>query len=350
MTLLTETQLKRIFIGKPSTAQSSNMKSFVSSVNAFGQFFGMDEKYNLSSYLGQVMVESGEFKYDREIWGPTAAQKKYEGRKDLGNTQKGDGSLFRGYGPIQLTGRDNVTRYYKWALANYSAIGAESPPDFTKNPSKIDTDPWEGLSALWYWGYGNPERVSLNKYAADNNQLMVTKRVNGGTTAYAERLEYQSRAALVLLGYGVTKSEIKRFQVDHSDAAGEADGIIGDRTRAALHIAMKGELPVTRVETVEKTVSVPTPVPVKVESLDKPWYKDIEGVAQAGGGVVVTSAVGFLTSADTLKIVVIAALMAIGFGIWYGIRKSKAKAQNAEVTRIENVAPRSAALSEMVGV
>ncbi|MCS7081165.1 MAG: LysM peptidoglycan-binding domain-containing protein [Chloracidobacterium sp.] len=59
--------------------------------------------------LATAQYESGMGRWMTEIWGPTAAQRGYEGRRDLGNTQPGDGYRYRGRGYVQITGRANYT-------------------------------------------------------------------------------------------------------------------------------------------------------------------------------------------------------------------------------------------------
>jgi predicted chitinase len=57
------------------------------------------------------------FRYLKEIWGPTPAQKRYEGRADLGNVRDGRRAALLRPGIFQLTGR-----------ANYARIGAALVP------------------------------------------------------------------------------------------------------------------------------------------------------------------------------------------------------------------------------
>ena len=81
----------------------------------------------VAAFIAQIGHESGQLKYVKEIWGPTAAQTRYEGRKDLGNTVAGDGSKYRGRGLIQITGR-----------ANYMACGEALSLDLIKQPELLE--------------------------------------------------------------------------------------------------------------------------------------------------------------------------------------------------------------------
>ncbi|MCX7219989.1 MAG: glycoside hydrolase family 19 protein, partial [Burkholderiales bacterium] len=81
---------------------------FLAGLNATMLEFNINTPLRLASFLAQVGHESGQLKYLKEL----ASGDAYEGRKDLGNTQAGDGVRFKGRGLIQITGR-----------ANYKACG-----------------------------------------------------------------------------------------------------------------------------------------------------------------------------------------------------------------------------------
>lgn len=211
-------------------ATNDNMRSVIDGLALAGIGAGLNRPHRLAIYLAQLGHESEWFKYDREIWGPTAAQKRYEGRKDLGNTEPGDGSKFRGHTAAQITGRANTTDFRDWCRR----IDPRAP-DFVANPGLMNTDPWEGLGPIWYWDSGNPTGESLNVYADEANHEMVTRRINGGLNGYADRLTRYTRAALVLLGFG--PADIRAFQAKVFTGR-DVDGIDGPKTRAALHHAL----------------------------------------------------------------------------------------------------------------
>ena len=58
--------------------------------------YAIDSPKRQAAFIAQIGHESGRLIYVRELWGPTPAQERYEGRADLGNTEKGDGFKFRG--------------------------------------------------------------------------------------------------------------------------------------------------------------------------------------------------------------------------------------------------------------
>jgi putative chitinase len=211
--------IKASALGRPN---ASNMTSFVVSMNKFGPEFNMLLPHRFVQIGGQVMQESGEFRYDREIWDGKGAQARYDTRTDLGNTPErdGDGFTYRGRGPIQITGKSNYRQFTAWAKKR-----DPNAPDFVKCPDLINTDPWEGLVVIWYWSTRD-----LNKHADVGDTRRITRRINGGYNHLAERIKYTTRMSLVTLGYGPEDPTL--FQ---KKAGLKADGIAGSNTRAALH-------------------------------------------------------------------------------------------------------------------
>ena len=56
-------------------------------IKGWAEHFHINTPLRMAHYLAQIAHESGELRYTKEI----ASGKAYEGRKDLGNTQQGDG-------------------------------------------------------------------------------------------------------------------------------------------------------------------------------------------------------------------------------------------------------------------
>lgn len=254
---LGQRELRLIASGSPD---AGNVRSIAEGLRDHAARFGLDLPHRQVHFVCQLAHESGRFRYDREIWGPTAAQARYDTRPDLGNTKAldGDGYKNRGRGPIQLTGGGNIGRFEDWAV---SVFGRANVPDFSGNPDLINTDPWEFLSAVWYWEKGNPTGKSLNVYADANNIEAITRKINGGLNGYADRLDLYTRTALVFLGYALTAGAVRRFQIDAGFTGDDADDIAGARTRGALHARLKAlPAPAARQPDDPGPVSEPTPV------------------------------------------------------------------------------------------
>ena len=125
-----------------------------------------------AAFLAQIGHESGRLKYVRELWGPTPAQSRYEGRADLGNTVPGDGFKYRGRGLIQTTGRDNY-------LATGMALGL----DLINQPELLEQPEHAANSAAWFW-----EKHGLNELADQGDHIRICRRINGGVNGLAERM------------------------------------------------------------------------------------------------------------------------------------------------------------------
>ena len=155
---------------------------FVPVLNAAMNRYQITGIKRVAAFIAQIGHESGQFLYVKEIWGPTKAQAKYEGRADLGNTAKGDGSKYRGRGLIQITGR-----------ANYIACGEALDLDLIKQPELLEKPQHACMSAAWFWA-----SRGLNTLADAGKFDTITRRINGGQNGAADRQALYARALKVL--------------------------------------------------------------------------------------------------------------------------------------------------------
>lgn len=325
--------VRKIVGTKLSTKQIANANSVLIALDQYGGRFGLDQPHREAQFFTQLLHESGAFKFDREIWGPTAQQKKYDTgalAKKLGNTPAadGDGKLRAGKGPLQVTGGSNEKQFTAWCRQNVDP----NAPDFYKNPDAINTDPWEGLSAIWYWDTRN-----LNKYADQGDTETISVKINGGKNGLADRFNWFTRTALVMLGYG--PADVKGFQ---RKAGLPDDGDSGPRTRAALHMALVAMTPTAiQPPTVqaapvveEKTVETKT-MPKEVEKSVQHKFNWLTTIFGAGG--VGATVIAWLKDADwqTFAIVggggIVAALLSLSIGVW-AVSRIKAIRKEWEAT------------------
>lgn len=86
------------------------------------------------------------------------------GRKNLGNTEPGDGWKFRGRSLIQVTGR-----------ANYKACGRALGLDLIANPELLEQAKHAAIAAGWYWS-----SQKLNALADAGNFRDISSIINTG--------------------------------------------------------------------------------------------------------------------------------------------------------------------------
>jgi len=161
----------------------------------------------LASFMGQVSHESGGFHYLEEL----ASGEAYEGRKDLGNTQKGDGKRYKGRGYIQLTGRENYRTYGKEL-----GLDLEGNPDLAAKPEVAEK------IAIAYWKGRVRPNVSDFSNVADSTRG-ATKRIQGGQKHLSER-------------YANTLAYRQKLGLDSSGTNIEG-AYAGSDTRPAQHVA-----------------------------------------------------------------------------------------------------------------
>lgn len=157
-------------------------EAYLPHLNAALVEFGIAEPLALAHFLGQMAHESGDLKFWREIWGPTPAQRGYEGRSDLGNTEPGDGRRYLGRGPIQVTGR-----------ANYARVAKRLGIDVLAQPELLEQPQHGFRAAAMFW-----HEHKLSEVAQLDNVRIVTRIINGGLSGLDDRIEKTQRAKRAL--------------------------------------------------------------------------------------------------------------------------------------------------------
>jgi len=165
--------------------------------------FGITTPLRLAHFLAQASHESGGFKAVKENLNYSAeglkkifpkyfpgnlnesyarqpekiANRVYGGRMGNGDEASGDGWKHRGFGFIQLTGKDN-----------HRAFDKTVDDDIMENPSLIATK-YPLTSAAFFFQKNNLWSI-CDKGATDEVVAEVTKRVNGGHIGLPDRLKH----------------------------------------------------------------------------------------------------------------------------------------------------------------
>lgn len=177
-----------------------------------------------AAFLAQLAHESGEYRYMEEL----ASGDDYDQRTDLGNTPEidGDGAVYKGHGPMQVTGKDN-----------HRACGQYLGIDLIANPRLLTLPGYGTASAVWFWTIGN-QKIDLNLLADRGWFKTITRIINGGYNGLSDRRMYWDRnRALLGLPMIDLDGEADRIKAFQRERGLLADGDAGPKTWAALRAA-----------------------------------------------------------------------------------------------------------------
>lgn len=195
----------------------------VADLNRVQNLYDILSDAEVAHFMAQTGHESGKGYYMKELASGTA----YEGRKDLGNTQPGDGPKYKGAGYIQLTGRTNYQ-----AFAN-----AMGDPRIMEGVDYVATHyPWSSAGFWWH-------RAGMSEYIANGATVeQVTRRVNGGYNGLAERQAFYDQWLEQNPNEEddeMLKEDVAALQAKVEQQAGQIDTLFNT---AIAHVAVINEL------------------------------------------------------------------------------------------------------------
>jgi len=178
------------------------LEGYVEPLNTVAEYYDMFENTNrVSGFLAQIAHESAGFnaiienlnyssrgllttfkkyfpteaiakQYERNP--EKIANRVYANRMRNGDETSGDGWKFRGRGLIQLTGRENYTKF-----AESLNMTLDDTIKYLETPSGATA------SAGWFW-----DTNKLNRFCDANDFITLTRRINGGTIGLEDRLHH----------------------------------------------------------------------------------------------------------------------------------------------------------------
>jgi putative chitinase len=190
---------------KLSQLVSNNVEQWFEALNANLPTYEINTVERVSAFIAQCAHESGGFKRLKENlnykweslrrvfpkYFPTdelaqeyahkqeqIANRVYGGRMGNGDESSGDGFRYCGRGLIQLTGKNNYT---KFAESIHMAV--------EEVPALLETYDGAVKSACWFWHTNN-----INQWADVGDILTMTKRINGGVIGLEDRQKHYAHA------------------------------------------------------------------------------------------------------------------------------------------------------------
>jgi putative chitinase len=192
--------------------KANTLLQYVEPLEEVAKYYDMYENINrIAGFLAQTAHESGSFNFVKENLNYGAkglmttfkryfpneelakqydrkpemiANKVYANRMGNGDEASGDGYRFCGRGLIQLTGKNNYTKF-----AADLGISIEECVAYMETPQGACA------SAGWFW-----DNNSLNQYCDSNDFVTLTKRINGGTIGLEDRQHHYALALRLLQG------------------------------------------------------------------------------------------------------------------------------------------------------
>jgi putative chitinase len=160
-----------------------NIGVIADTIDKYGPSFNLNSDKRLQAFIAQAAHETDHFRSLKEY----ASGSAYEGRLDLGNTEPGDGKLFKGRGIFMYTGR-----------TNYKAVSKKMYNDerLLYHPELLEQPEAATLSALHYWNDRLYKGKHLYQYADNGDLESVTKGINGGLNGWKDRLNYFEKAKI----------------------------------------------------------------------------------------------------------------------------------------------------------